>query len=86
VSTLERVRHLFQKNYDYPVEMLQPEATIESIGLDSLDKIEFLFDIEKEFNVKIPDREVTLNSIQDVMNVIERSMQEQNGHTDHQDG
>jgi len=66
--------------------MLQPEATIESIGLDSLDKIEFLFDIEKEFNVKIPDREVTLNSIQDVMNVIERSMQEQNGHTDHQDG
>jgi acyl carrier protein len=66
--------------------MLQPEATIESIGLDSLDKIEFLFDIEKEFNVKIPDREVTLNSIQDVMNVIERSMQEQNGHTDHQNG
>ncbi len=54
MDTLERVRSLFQKNYDFPVERLQPEANIESIGLDSLDKIEFLFDLEKEFNVKIP--------------------------------
>ncbi len=77
VSTLERVKRLFQKNYDFPAEMLQPESTIESIGLDSLDKIEFLFDLEKEFNVKIPDREITLNSIQDIINVIESLLREQ---------
>ena len=79
VDTLERVRVLFRKNYDFPVERLHPQATIESIGLDSLDKIEFLFALEKEFNVKIPDREVTLNSIQDIITVIDRLMLEQRG-------
>jgi acyl carrier protein len=76
----------FSKNYDFPVERLQPEATIESIGLDSLDKVEFLFALEKEFNVKIPDREVTLNTIQDVINVIERLTHEAKGQSSRQDG
>ncbi len=66
--------------------MLQPESTIESIGLDSLDKIEFLFDLEKEFNVKIPDREITLNSIQDIINVIESLLSaSKKRQDDHQD-
>jgi acyl carrier protein len=86
VSTFARVRSLFQKNYDFPVERLQPEATIESIGLDSLDKVEFLFALEKGFNVKIPDREVTLNTIQDVINVIERLTHETKGQSSRQDG
>jgi acyl carrier protein len=86
VNTLERVKSLFLKNFDFPEERLQLEATIESIGLDSLDKIEFLFALEKEFNVKIPDREVTLNSLKDIISVIERLVHEQDGHADHQDG
>ena len=39
VNTLERIKKLFLKNFDFPEERLQPEATIESIGLDSLDKV-----------------------------------------------
>ena len=85
MSTLERIKKLFLKNFDFPEERLQPEATIESIGLDSLDKIEFLFALEKEFNVRIPDREVTLNSIQDMINVIERLVHEQHQQKDRQD-
>ncbi len=86
MSTLERVKSLFQENYDVPLEMLQPEATIESLGLDSLDKIEFLFALEKEFKIKIPDREVTFRSVQDIINVIERLVHEQSGITSQQDG
>ncbi len=85
MSTLLRIKKLFLKNFDFPEERLQPEATIESIGLDSLDKIEFLFALEKEFNVRIPDREVTLNSIQDMINVIERLLSEQRRQKDLQD-
>ncbi len=77
MNTLERIKKLFLANFDFPEERLRPEATIESIGLDSLDKIEFLFALEKEFNVRIPEREVTLNSIQDMINVIERLAREQ---------
>ncbi len=86
MSTLERVKSLFQENYDVPLEMLQPEATIESLGLDSLDKIEFLFALEKEFKIKIPDRGVTFRSVQDIINVIERLARDQNGNASQQDG
>jgi acyl carrier protein len=75
--TFERIKKLFLENFDLPDERLYPEATIESIGLDSLDKIEFLFALEKEFDIKIPDREVKLNSIQDMISVIERLVAEQ---------
>ena len=85
MSTWERIKKLFIKNFDFPEERLQPEATIESIGLDSLDKVEFLFALEKEFNVRIPDRDVQLNSIQDMINVIERLDHEQHKQKDGQE-
>lgn len=77
MSTLERIKKLFLSNFDFPEERLRPEVTIEGLGLDSLDKIEFMFALEQEFDIKIPDREVTLNSIQDMIDVIERLVSEQ---------
>ncbi len=77
MSTLERIRKLFLENFNFQEVRLQPEATIESLGLDSLDKAEFVFALEKEFNVNIPDREVTLNTIQDMIYVIDRLIAEQ---------
>ena len=76
-TTLERVKKLFLENFDFPEERLQADATIESIGLDSLDKIEFLFALEKEFDIKIPDREVRLNTIPDIISTIDRLIAEQ---------
>ncbi len=77
MDTVERIKKLFLENFDFDEERLTPEATIESLGLDSLDKIEFMFALEKEFDIKIPDREVKLNSIRDMVVVIERLSAEQ---------
>lgn len=79
MSTLERIKKLFLENFDFQEERLMPAATIESLGLDSLDKVEFVFALEKEFDVKIPDREVTLDTIQDMIEVIDRLIAEQRG-------
>ena len=84
MTTFERIKRLFLDNYDFSEEHLIPEATIQSIGLDSLDKIEFLFALEKEFDIKIPDREVELTSLQDIITVVERLVAEQHP-VDHQD-
>ncbi len=54
MSTLERLKKLFVDKFDFNVEELKPTTTLEHLGLDSLDKIEFMFDIENEF--KIPYR------------------------------
>jgi acyl carrier protein len=76
VGTLERIKKLYLENFDFEEGRLQPDATIESLGLDSLDRVEFMFALEKEFDIKIPDREVSLNSIQDMINVIDRLVSE----------
>ncbi len=81
VQTLERIKKLFLENFDFKEEVLRPEVTIESLGLDSLDRIEFLFALEQEFDIKIPDRQVTLNSIRDVVDVVQRLTAEQHGKT-----
>jgi acyl carrier protein len=77
LNTSQRIKKLFLENYEVPEERLDPEATIDSIGLDSLDKIDLLFALEKEFDIKIPEREFTLTSIQDVTSAIERLVNEQ---------
>ena len=79
MTTYERIKKLFLENFEYDESVLKPEATIEGLGLDSLDKIEFMFALEKEFDIKIPDREVKINSIQDMIDVIDRLSAEQRG-------
>jgi len=76
-TTIERIKKLFLENFDFPEDRLQPEATIESIGLDSLDKIEFLFALEQEFDIKIPDREVKMTTLREMVSEIERLVAEQ---------
>lgn len=80
-STLERVKKLFIDKLDLNEKELVPTATLDSIGLDSLDKIEFMFVLEDEFKIKIPDREVQINTIQDVIDTIDRLVVEQTDKT-----
>ena len=77
MSTLERLKKLFINKFDFNVEELKPTTTLELLGLDSLDKIEFMFDIENEFKIKIPDEEFKVVTIQDMVDAIDRFVYEQ---------
>jgi acyl carrier protein len=77
MSTIERLKKLFIDKFDFNVEELKPKTTLEYLGLDSLDKIEFMFDIENEFNIKIPDQEFKVTTIQDMVDAVDRFISEQ---------
>lgn len=77
MSTIERLKKLFINKFDFNVEELKPETTLEYLGLDSLDKIEFMFDIENEFHIKIPDQEFKVKTIQDIVDAVDRFISEQ---------
>jgi acyl carrier protein len=77
MSTLERLKKLFIDKFDFNVEELKPETTLEYLGLDSLDKIEFMFDIENEFKIKIPDEQFKVTTIQDMVDAVDRFVSEQ---------
>ncbi len=77
MSTLERLKKLFVDKFDFNVEELKPTTTLEHLGLDSLDKIEFMFDIENEFKIKIPDEEFKVTTLQDIVDAVDRFILEQ---------
>jgi acyl carrier protein len=77
MDTLERIKKLFVDKIDLKKESLRPEASLDSLGLDSLDKIEFLFSLEEEFHIKIDERSKTISTIQDMVNLIDSLVAEQ---------
>jgi acyl carrier protein len=76
-TTLERMKQLFIAKFDYNIEELKPTTTLESLSLDSLDMVDFLFDIENEFNIRIPDQEFRVRTIQDIVVAVDRFISEQ---------
>jgi len=77
-TTLERLQQLFLAHFDYKIEQLTATTTLQDLNLDSLDIIEFMFDIENEFNIKIPDQEFRVRTIQDMVDAVDRFVSVQN--------
>jgi acyl carrier protein len=76
-TTLERLKGLFLAKYDFPIEELNPTTKLEYLGLDSLDMVDFLFDIENEFDIKIPDQEFRVTTIEEIVDAVDRFISEQ---------
>ncbi|HMK55298.1 MAG TPA: phosphopantetheine-binding protein [Dissulfurispiraceae bacterium] len=77
MTTLERIEKLFVDKLELNRDLLTPQSTLESFGIDSLDKIEFLFALEDEFKIKIPERDVKIDTVQDVVDMVDRLVAEQ---------
>ena len=83
--TLERLQKLFIARFGYKIEELAATTTLEYLGLDSLNIIEIMFDIENEFNIRIPDRELRemkVKTIQDMVDALDRFISEQDSKQD----
>ena len=76
-ATLERLKQLFIAKFDFNIEELKPTTRLEYLGLDSLDMVEFMFDIENEFNIKIPDQEFKVTTIKEIVDAVDRFISEQ---------
>jgi acyl carrier protein len=81
-TTLEKLQRLFMDHFDYKIEELTAATTLENLGLDSLDIIEFMFDIENEFNIRIPEREFKVTTIQEMVDALDRFILEQDSEQD----
>lgn len=73
MTTLERIRKLpFVQSLELNEDEIVPSTELESLGLDSLDFMEFLVALEDEFDIEIPQRGLPLETIQDVVDVVDR--------------
>lgn len=57
--------------YDVDKDKIRPEATLTDLGLDSLMVVEFLFDVEDEFNIEVPDDRAEFETLNEAATLID---------------
>lgn len=79
MSSLATIQNMMVKQFDLKLEDLTPDAQLESLGIDSLSVIEFMFNLEDELKIKLSDERVELKTVQDVANAVDKLIAEQKG-------
>ena len=60
MSTFDKVADIISDTSEIPREDIKPEShTIDDLGIDSLDFLDIVFAVDKEFGIKIPLEEWT---------------------------
>lgn len=73
MSSLQTIQRMMAEQFDLKLEDLGPDTPLESLGLDSLSVIEFMFSLEDELNIKIAnDRVEDFETVGDVANIIDK--------------
>ncbi len=79
MSSLPLIQRMMVDQFDLKLENLGPDAQLENLGLDSLSVIEFMFNLEDELKIKLPDERVELKTVGDVATVVDNIIAEQKG-------
>jgi acyl carrier protein len=56
-SVQDRVLRVIATTRRVPLETVRPNSTFEELGIDSLDRINILFELEGEFDIEIDDEQ-----------------------------
>jgi acyl carrier protein len=79
-TTFHLLQKMLAKKHSLPLERITPESTLDSLGLDSLDLIETLFDAEEEFHIRIPQdlgNDTNISTVKDIVDIIDRLTKQQ---------
>ena len=66
----EKIAAYLSRQMDVPVESITEDTTFESLGIDSLDTVEMLMDLEEELNVDL-EREEKLSTVGEFVAFVE---------------
>ena len=58
MDTFARIKQLAAKEFSIDPDALDPNAALDSLGIDSLSLIEFMFKVEEEFGVSLSGDEL----------------------------
>ena len=70
-----KVMHLIAAVKKIPEENVTTESTFEQLGLDSLDAINLIYEIEGEFDISVPDDVArSINDVQQLVAVLKSNL------------
>jgi acyl carrier protein len=73
----DKIKSLIAEHFGIEPDKLTPETEIASFGIDSLSMIEFMFQMEEKFNIRMADSRAPLVTVADVVAEIERAVRDQ---------
>jgi acyl carrier protein len=75
----EKVLRVIAHTQRIPPESVSLDSTFEALKIDSLDGINIVFELEKEFNIEIPDEGVqNLRSVRDTVDGVRKLVEAKN--------
>lgn len=71
MQTFDTIREMIIEQFQLDPTLITPEATLESLNIDSLSTVEFIFLLEEKYKIEASDH-VELRTVQDLVNEIDR--------------
>lgn len=62
------------KQLDLSPEEITPESTFESLGIDSLDMVEMIMDLESELGVELEMEDEKITTFQELADFVEKKL------------
>ncbi|MFZ5510313.1 MAG: acyl carrier protein [Pseudomonadota bacterium] len=71
-QVIDILRRAISRHLGLPADQVRTESTLQELGIDSLSFLELTFVLERELAIRFPEHPGPLNTIGDVVAVIER--------------
>lgn len=66
------LREIIVDKFDKDPDEVRLDSTLETLEIDSLDTFDIIFDAEEKFGIKVPNEEVAITTVGDVVALIDR--------------
>ena len=74
-STFDYIRQTLIDKFEVDAELISPEATLETMGLDSLTMVELLFDVSEKYGIEIPTDKLDFTTLGEAVALIDEALQ-----------
>ena len=76
-STQQQVFEMIAKQAKIDLATVKPESTLKDLGVESLDAIELIFDIEEHFDINFPDQQganFDSDTVQSLLDAVQKGL------------
>lgn len=74
IMTLDKVKTILADHLEIEESTITEETSFKDLGVDSLDTVEILMEMEDEFGIEIQPGSVTLNTVKDLVDYIDSKL------------
>jgi acyl carrier protein len=71
---LDRVQTLLQEHFSLSPAQTGPDQTLEQLGIESLEAVEFLFKLEEEFKISLSEERAVFATVGDIVSIVEKTL------------